>query len=100
MGLGGWGHDDGYLKRSEDNERLNDAYHAQGGPLGISDSRAMTPCVDVMIEAAEAFGLRANDDFNVGHNLQDHCMSALTFLTEGGTLESAFTPETTPCTEA
>src|SRR5918992_4816006 len=66
MGLDGWGYDDvlPYFKRSEDNERLNDAYHAQGGPLGVSDSRAMTPCVDVMIEAAKAFGLASNDDFN------------------------------------
>jgi choline dehydrogenase len=212
MGLDGWGYDDvlPYFKRSEDNERFNDAYHAQGGPLGVSDSRAMTPCVDVIIEAAKAFGLEANDDFNgaaqegvgraqtttrdgrrssastaflrpamgrpnlevithahalrllfegrravgveyerfgaveqaradvevivaagayaspqllmlsgigpaedlelmlidvledlpVGHNLQDHCMSALTFFTEGGTLESAFTPENVALYEA
>jgi choline dehydrogenase len=204
-GLDGWGYDDvlPYFRRSEDNDRLCDEFHAQGGPLGVSDSRAATPCVDTMIAAALAAGIPATEDFNgarqegvgrtqsttrngrrcsaavaflhpiadrpnlevrtwchalrilfdgrravgiecerfgevsevraerevvlcagtyatpqllmlsgvgpaedlqpmmidviedlpVGRNLQDHCMAPLTFFTDGGTLEAAFTPE-------
>ena len=212
MGCDGWGYDDvlPYFKRSEDNDRLANEYHAQGGPLGVSDSRAMTPCIDNVVAAFEAIGIDHTDDFNgaaqegvgrtqsttrdgrrcsaataflhpvsdrpnlevrmwsqalrllfegrravgveyerfgeiaqvraerevilsagsfatpqllmlsgvgpaedlqlmlidvledlpVGRNLQDHCMSALTFFTEGGTLESAFTPENVALYEA
>ncbi len=204
-GLDGWGYDDvlPYFRRSEDNDRLCDEFHAQGGPLGVSDTRAATPCVDTMIAAARSLGIAPTDDFNgarqegvgrvqsttrdglrcsaavaflhpatdrpnlevrtwcharrilfegrravgieydrlgeiaevraerevivcagayaspqllmlsgvgpaedlqlmmidvvedlpVGRNLQDHCMAPLTFFTEGGTLEAAFTPE-------
>ena len=31
-----------YFKRSEDNERGEDAYHGVGGPLAVSESRSMT----------------------------------------------------------
>ena len=53
-GCEGWGYDDvlPYFKRSEDNERGEDAYHGAGGPLTVSESRAMSPLVDAMIEAA------------------------------------------------
>jgi choline dehydrogenase len=211
-GLDGWGYDDvlPYFRRSEDNDRLHDRFHAQGGPLGVSDTRAATPCVDTMIAAARAAGIPATEDFNgarqegvgrvqsttrdgrrcsaadaflhpvvdrpnlevrvwchalrivfegrravgieydrlgevtqvraerevilaagtyatpqllmlsgvgpaedlklmlidvledlpVGRNLQDHCMAPLTFFTDGGTLEAAFTPENVALYEA
>src|ERR1700761_2754874 len=65
-GCEGWGYDDvlPYFKRSEDNERGEDAYHGAGGPLRVSESRAMTPLVDLMVEAAQAAGHEHNPDFN------------------------------------
>jgi len=51
-----------YYKRGEDNERGASAYHGVGGPQAVSDSRSMHPLVDLMIEAAVAAGIPANDD--------------------------------------
>ncbi len=60
-GAGGWSYDEvlPYFKRSEDNERGEDAYHGVGGPMRVSDSRAMTGLVDLMVEAAQQRGPRA-----------------------------------------
>src|SRR3954466_899976 len=54
-GAEGWSYDEAlpYFKRSEDNDRGEDAFHGVGGPLGVSDSRSMTPLVDTMLEASE-----------------------------------------------
>ena len=62
----GWSYRDvlPYFKRSEDNERGADAYHGVGGPLHVSDSRAMTPVIDAVIEAAVEAGHELNADFN------------------------------------
>ena len=53
-----------YFKRSEDNERGEDRFHGVGGPLRVSDSRAMTPLVDMMVEAARRAGHGHNPDLN------------------------------------
>ena len=65
-GCDGWGYEDvlPYFKRSEDNERGEDAYHGAGGPLTVSESRSMQPLVDAMIEAARQAGHELNPDFN------------------------------------
>jgi choline dehydrogenase len=65
-GADGWSYDDvlPYFKRSEDNERGEDDYHGVGGPLGVSDSRAMSPLVETMLEASVAAGHELNPDFN------------------------------------
>jgi choline dehydrogenase len=65
-GCEGWGYDDvlPYFKRSEDNERGQDAYHAVGGPMAVSESRSMHPLVDTMLEAARQAGHEHNPDFN------------------------------------
>ncbi|HEX4035691.1 MAG TPA: GMC family oxidoreductase N-terminal domain-containing protein [Solirubrobacteraceae bacterium] len=65
-GAEGWAYQDvlPYFRRSEDNERGEDAYHGVGGPLSISDSRSMHPLVDAMIEAATQAGHERNPDFN------------------------------------
>jgi choline dehydrogenase len=65
-GCAGWSYEDvlPYFKRSEDNERGEDAYHGVGGPMRVSDGRAMTPLVDTMLEAARAAGHEHNPDFN------------------------------------
>jgi choline dehydrogenase-like flavoprotein len=66
LGCDGWGYEDvlPYFRRSEDNERGEDAYHGVGGPLAVSDSRSMQPLVDVMVEAAAEAGHERNPDFN------------------------------------
>ena len=63
-GAAGWSYDEilPYYKRGEDNERGAGEYHGVGGPQAVSDSRSMHPLVDLMIEAAVAAGIPANDD--------------------------------------
>jgi len=65
-GATGWSYDEvlPYFKRSEDNERGEDAYHGAGGPMRVSDSRAMSPLIETMIEASMLAGLEHNPDFN------------------------------------
>ncbi len=65
-GAEGWSYDEvlPYFKRSEDNERGEDAFHGVGGPMRVADSRAMTPLVDMMVEAARQAGHEHNPDFN------------------------------------
>jgi choline dehydrogenase-like flavoprotein len=53
-----------YFKRAEDNERGEDMFHGAGGPLSVSESRAMTPLVDAMLQAAQNAGHEHNPDFN------------------------------------
>ena len=65
-GIPGWDWADvlPYFKRSEDNERFENAFHAKGGPLGVSDPKGALPIAEAYIEAAEAIGLPRNPDFN------------------------------------
>jgi choline dehydrogenase-like flavoprotein len=65
-GHAGWSYDDvlPYFRRSEDNERGEDAFHGAGGPLAVSDSRSMHPLVDTMLAAAREAGHEPNPDFN------------------------------------
>jgi choline dehydrogenase len=62
----GWSYDEvlPYFKRSEDNERGEDAFHGVGGPMSVSESRSMHPLVDTMLEAARQAGHEHNPDFN------------------------------------
>jgi choline dehydrogenase-like flavoprotein len=65
-GATGWSYDDvlPYFKRSEDNERGEDAFHGASGPMTVSESRSMSPLVDSMLEAAQQAGHERNPDFN------------------------------------
>ncbi len=65
-GAEGWSYDEvlPYFKRSEDNERGESEYHGAGGPLAVSDSRAMSPLIEAMLEACVLAGHAPNDDFN------------------------------------
>ncbi len=65
-GCEGWSYDEvlPYFKRSEDNERGEDRFHAAGGPMAVAESRSMHPLVDTMLEAARAAGHEHNPDFN------------------------------------
>jgi choline dehydrogenase-like flavoprotein len=66
LGCAGWGYDDllPYFKKSEDNERGESEYHGAGGPLPVSEGRSGMRMTDAFVEAAQAYGLEANDDFN------------------------------------
>src|SRR5579863_6861954 len=66
LGADGWGYQDvlPFFRRSEDNERGEDAFHGAGGPLSVSESRSMQPLVDAMLEAATEAGHERNPDFN------------------------------------
>jgi choline dehydrogenase len=65
-GAEGWSYDEvlPYFKKSEDNDRGEDAFHGVGGPLSVSDSRSMAPLIEVMLEASELAGLDYNPDLN------------------------------------
>lgn len=65
-GAEGWSYDEvlPYFKRSEDNERGEDPFHGAGGPMRVSDSRAMSPLIETMIEASVLAGHEHNPDFN------------------------------------
>ena len=65
-GCDGWSYDEvlPYFRRSEDNERGEDAFHGSGGPMRVADSRSMHPLVDTMLEAARLAGHEHNPDFN------------------------------------
>ncbi|MEL0027201.1 MAG: GMC family oxidoreductase N-terminal domain-containing protein, partial [Perlucidibaca sp.] len=66
QGNTGWGWDDvlPYFKRSEDNRRIRDAWHGQGGPLVVSELQTDNPFQQHYLEAARQVGYPLNDDFN------------------------------------
>ena len=65
-GCTGWGYTDllPYFRRAEDNSRGASAYHGAGGPLRVQDAQYKSPLAKAFVEAAQASGLAANDDFN------------------------------------
>lgn len=66
LGNDGWGYDDvlPYFRRSEDNNRLADRYHGDGGPLWVSDQVGPHPLSRAFVKAAQQYGLPPNADFN------------------------------------
>ncbi|MDI1461461.1 GMC family oxidoreductase N-terminal domain-containing protein [Catellatospora sp. KI3] len=62
----GWSFDEllPYFKRAEDNERGASAYHGVGGPLRVSDGRALNPMAAAFVEAGVQAGYEFNEDFN------------------------------------
>ncbi len=66
LGCTGWSYDDvlPYFRRSEDQERGEDAFHGVGGPLAVSNMRVQRDVCDAYIDAAEEIGIPRNDDFN------------------------------------
>jgi choline dehydrogenase-like flavoprotein len=75
LGADGWSYPEilPYFKRAEDNQRFADAYHASGGPLGVSVPINPLPISEAFLRAGQEFGLPYNPDFNgerqwgVGH---------------------------------
>ncbi|MGP4021239.1 GMC family oxidoreductase [Saccharopolyspora sp. 5N708] len=66
QGAQGWSYKDvlPYFIRAENNERGADEYHGAGGPQHVSDSRSLSPVVDVFLESAIEAGYQHNPDFN------------------------------------
>ena len=62
----GWGWEDvlPLFKRSEDQERGEDAFHGTGGPLTVSNMRLSRPICDAWVAAAQAAGYEYNNDYN------------------------------------
>jgi choline dehydrogenase-like flavoprotein len=66
LGNPGWSYADvlPYFRRAENNERIVDAYHGQGGPLNVADPRSPSGFSELWVAAAEGQGLPRNADFN------------------------------------
>lgn len=62
----GWSYKDvlPYFKKSECNERGEDFFHGDAGPLNVADQRSPNPVADMFVAAAEEQQHRRNDDFN------------------------------------
>jgi choline dehydrogenase len=67
-GCDGWNYADllPYFRKAEDQQRGESPFHGIGGPLRVENQRYDHPLNRAWIEAARAYGLAANDDFNAG----------------------------------
>jgi choline dehydrogenase len=67
-GCDGWSHADllPYFRRAEDHDGGASEVHGAGGPLRVEDQRHRHPLNRAWVEAARAYGMAANDDFNAG----------------------------------
>jgi choline dehydrogenase len=67
-GCEGWSYADllPYFRKAEDQQRGESAFHGVGGPLRVEDQRYRHPLNQAWVEAARAYGLAINDDFNAG----------------------------------
>jgi choline dehydrogenase len=65
-GAKGWAYDDllPYFRRSEANERGEDQFHGNLGPLTVSDGRSRYSLMDAFVEAGVEAGHPHNPDFN------------------------------------
>lgn len=65
-GATGWGFRDvlPYFKRSENNQRFANEYHAYGGPLGVSNPISPLPICEAFFQAGQEMGIPFNPDFN------------------------------------
>jgi len=66
MGATGWSYRDvlPYFKRSENNQRFADEFHAYGGPLGVSNPISPLPICEAFFQAGQEMGIPFNPDFN------------------------------------
>ncbi|HUO70336.1 MAG TPA: FAD-dependent oxidoreductase [Solirubrobacteraceae bacterium] len=65
-GATGWSYDEvlPLFRRSENNEQLENRYHARGGPLNVTRIRDVDPVCRAFVDAAASLGIPRNDDFN------------------------------------
>ncbi len=66
FGCKGWGYDDvlPFFRRSENNERFADHYHAQGGELNVADQTQHNVLTRAFVRAAQEVGIPYNPDLN------------------------------------
>ena len=66
LGCTGWGYDDvlPFFKRAENNERGENAFHGDDGPLHVSDQKWPNAGSLAFVEAASQLQLPRNADFN------------------------------------
>jgi len=62
----GWGYSDvlPYFKRAEDNQKMSNAWHGVGGPIGVIDPINPIPIDYAFIKSGQQAGMRYNYDFN------------------------------------
>ncbi|TMH07119.1 MAG: alanine-phosphoribitol ligase [Betaproteobacteria bacterium] len=62
----GWSYADvlPYFKRSENNQRFVNEFHAYGGPLGVSNPISPLPICEAFFQAGQELGIPFNADFN------------------------------------
>ena len=65
-GATGWSYKDvlPYFKRSENNQRFANEFHAYGGPLGVSNPISPLPICEAFFQAGQEMGIPFNVDFN------------------------------------
>lgn len=65
-GATGWSYRDvlPYFRRSENNQRFANEYHAYGGPLGVSNPISPLPICEAFFQAGQEMGMPFNPDFN------------------------------------
>jgi len=65
-GATGWSYRDvlPYFKRSENNQRFANEFHAYGGPLGVSNPVSPLPICEAFFQAGQEIGIPFNPDFN------------------------------------
>ena len=66
LGNPGWSYEDvlPYFRKAENNEAFNDAFHGQGGPLNVANSRTENPLPHAFLDAARELQWPVNADFN------------------------------------
>jgi choline dehydrogenase len=68
-GAEGWSWDEllTHFVRTEDQQRIRNSLHGQGGPVAAYDPPSVHPVTRAMIQACTQAGMEAVDDFNDGH---------------------------------
>jgi choline dehydrogenase len=68
-GAEGWSWDEllPHFVLTEDQQRIRNGLHGQGGPVAAYDPPAVHPVTHAMIQACTQAGMEAVDDFNDGH---------------------------------
>jgi len=66
MGNEGWSYDEilPYFIKSEGNEAMDDEFHGQDGPLGVSDASDASELNKLFIQSCEQHGIKYTEDFN------------------------------------
>ena len=66
LGNHGWSYEEvlPYFRKAEDNDRLVNRYHGQGGPLWVSDQLGPHELSRAFVRACQSWGLPFNPDFN------------------------------------